>query len=145
MCCHYTTAAVFKELTSSSVYSAFLSIAIHFIGLHVLNAILVGSGDKWRRAKRKPAYIITMKAGSCSQFHSATSRPGCLRNIAPRQTNVSQSPLAWRKIQRHVAMVSASVMWSPAFSPEVLSSESHDAVQGFPPSLVRVPLAVRPP
>jgi hypothetical protein len=42
------------------VYSAFPTIAIYIIGLHVLNAILARSGDKWRRTNKKPAAIITM-------------------------------------------------------------------------------------
>ena len=60
MCCHYTTAAKNIIETSLIVYSAFPTIAIYIIGLHVLNAILPRSGDKWRRYKRKPAAIITM-------------------------------------------------------------------------------------
>jgi hypothetical protein len=53
------------------VYSALSIIAIHFIGLHVLNAIFARSGYKWvvgisAPRKRKPASIISMQAGSGS-------------------------------------------------------------------------------
>jgi hypothetical protein len=64
------------------VYSAFSTIAIHFIGLHVLNAIFARSGYKWVQTNKKTRFHHHNGAGfgisinsTCHVIRATTGEP----------------------------------------------------------------------
>ena len=133
MCYHYTTAANNNIETSLLVYSAFPTIAIYIIGLHVLNAILARSGDKWRRTNKKPAAIITMaRVNDLNQLLSpalnlATRKTERCHTSDDTQPHNHEQPTSRCDLQRVASVLSSSI--------EVLQP----ALQHLPPMAMAVP------
>ena len=112
MCCHYTTAAKTTVVSVFTVYSAVSSIANHFIGLHVLNAILPRSGYKWRRivlgsrTQSLPPPPVTCQSSAVRSSNLTRFTHGCievLRHQRPQHFRSLAQPHAGRQDRNPLA------------------------------------------